>query len=98
MDTQIQTQTADEFSAKNSLQGTGFGELAIMGKEGDTKIMWDKSKPVEVDTARDTFKRLRKEGYLIYRVVGEKGDKGEQMNEFDPDAGRLIAAPAMTGG
>lgn len=93
----IQTQN-DEFASKNSLQGTGKGELAIMGQDGDTKIVWSVDQTAEVNNARETFQRLRKDGYLIYRVVGDKGDKGEQMTEFDPNAGRMIAAPAMRGG
>ncbi len=74
------------------------GEFAVMGVEGDTKIMWDKSKPAEVKNAEESFKRLRKDGYLAYKVVGDKGDKGEMLTEFDPNAERIVFSPPMAGG
>ncbi len=76
----------------------GHGEFAIMGVEGDTKIMWDKSKPAEVKNAEESFKRLRKDGYLAYKVVGDKGDKGDMLTEFDPNAERIVFSPPMQGG
>jgi hypothetical protein len=77
---------------------TYTGSIAVIDRTGDTKILWDKAKTVEVDNARESFKRLRKEGYLVYKVVGDKGDKGEMMTEFDPNEERYIAAPPLQGG
>lgn len=74
-----------------------MGELAILDSTGDTKIMWDSTKPTEVEVARDTFKRLRKEGYTIFRT-DKKGNQSERMDEFDPEAERLIAVPRIVGG
>lgn len=88
----MQTQTETESKPSYT------GEMAIMGKEGDTKIMWDKSKRVEVDNAKATFERLVKEGYSVFRVAGKEGDKGEQIREFDPDAERLIFVPPLQAG
>jgi hypothetical protein len=73
------------------------GELVVMDRSGDTKIIWDSSKPDEVDTARQTFDRLRKKGYMAYSVK-KGGDKGEVIREFDPDAEKIILAPQMVGG
>jgi hypothetical protein len=75
-----------------------LGEMAIMGKEGDTKIIWDKSKRVEVDNARANFDRLIKEGYTAFSVAGDKGDKDKQIRTFDPDAERLIFVPPVQAG
>lgn len=59
--------------------------------------MWDSTKKVEVDAARETFKRLLKEGYSIFRT-DKKGNQTERMDEFDPEAERLIAVPRIVGG
>lgn len=72
-------------------------ELAVMDRTGDTKTIWDPDKPVEVEVAEDTFKKLRKKGYLIYRV-GKDGDKSTMMTDFDPKAAKMIAVPPIVGG
>lgn len=72
-------------------------EMAIMGEDGDTKIVWDQDKQDEVDEAKGTFTRLKKKGYIAYSV-NRKGDKGELLESFDPSAERIILAPAMQGG
>lgn len=74
------------------------GQFAILDRTGDTKIMWDKDDPVSVETAKEAFDKLRKKGYLIYRVEGKNGEKGTMLTEFDPSAERLIASPAPRGG
>ena len=73
------------------------GELCILDATGDTKIIFDTSRPEEVEEARRTFKRLREKGYIAYRVA-DGGAKGEIMTEFDAAAGKIILAPAMRGG
>lgn len=72
-------------------------ELAILDHTGDTKIVWDADKPAEVEHARDTFERFKKKGYAAYKV-DRKGDQGEVMKTFDPDAEKMILAPQMVGG
>lgn len=74
-----------------------MGELATMGRTGDTKLIWDPSKKDEVDAAKRMFDDLRKKSYLAF-LVAKKGDKGEQIREFDPKAERIILAPPMAGG
>jgi hypothetical protein len=73
------------------------GELAIMNATGDTKIIWDSENEDEVAVARRTFTELRGKGYAAY-AVKKNGDKGEVIREFDPEAERIILAPAMVGG
>ena len=94
----MNTNPATSAEPKKDIAPEHLLEFAVMGTNGDTKHMWDKSKPAEVEAAREHFKKLRKDGYLAYKVVGEKGDKGEQLVEFDPEAGAVIFAPAMRGG
>lgn len=75
-----------------------MGELAIMGRPGDTKVIWSRDRPEEVENARRTFDDLRKKGYLAWSVRGRDGEKDVQIHAFDPDAERLIMAPPMRGG
>lgn len=82
----------------SSAMPKGQGELAIMDKTGDTKLMWTVGNQAEMDAAKELFEKLRKQGYLAYKAVGEKGDKGEVLNAFDPEAGRIIMVPALKGG
>lgn len=77
---------------------TGYGAMAVMGREGDTKYIWDKNNQAEVDVARNTFNSFVKEKkYMAFKVNGA-GDKGEQVREFDPSHERYIFAPQMAGG
>lgn len=77
-------------------QYTGY--MAVMGRDGDTKYMWDANKQDEVDIARKTFESFRKKGYLAFRATGKEGAKGEQIRTFQPDAERIIFVPPMVGG
>jgi hypothetical protein len=72
-------------------------ELAVMDQTGDTKTVWDSRNADEVENARETFDRLKKKGYAIYKV-GKKGEPGEVMHKFDPDAESMIATPRVVGG
>ncbi len=72
--------------------------MAALDKTGDTKLIWDRTKPVEVENAKANFKRLKDAGYAAYSVTGEKGTKGEVLHAFDPEAERIILAPPMKGG
>lgn len=81
------------------LMREGDGLMEFMGPEGDTKKIWDPNNEDEVEDARRTFDYLVKEKkYRAYHVTGKDGDKGEPMDEFDPECGRMILIPAMQGG
>lgn len=87
------------------MTGSLFGDLpegkccmAIMGKAGDSKYMWDPRNTEETEIAGETFAAYRRRGYLAFKVEGKDGDRGEQMTEFDPAAGRIIFVPPMAGG
>ena len=74
-----------------------MGTLRIMDQKGDTKLIWDPTKQVEVDVAKETFDKLKKKGYIAY-AVKESGAKGVVVHTFDPQAEKIILAPAMSGG
>jgi hypothetical protein len=71
--------------------------LEAMDDTGDTKTIWDKDNPDEVEMARRTFDDLKARGYMAYSVDKE-GEPDSVVNEFDPNAERLILRPAMAGG
>lgn len=73
-------------------------QMAVMGQEGDTKVLWDPNNTDEVDNARATFDRMvGGKKYLAFAVKSD-GDKGNQLREFDPQAGKIILVPPMVGG
>jgi hypothetical protein len=74
------------------------GELAIMFHGGDYKLIYDPGNRDEVEVARDSFKKLKAKGFAAFKAVGDKGDKGEQILEFDEKVGRIIMAPPLRGG
>lgn len=71
--------------------------MQVMDHTGDTKKTWNPDNRDEVDDARQSFNRLKKKGYIAYRVDGD-GGKAAIMTEFDPTAASMILAPAMRGG
>lgn len=77
---------------------THTGTLHTLDRTGDTRVMWDKGNADEVTAARRTFDDLKKKGYLAYRAVGKKGDRGEVIREFDPAAERIIMTKQLVGG
>lgn len=75
-----------------------MGTMAVMGRRGDTKTIWNPENTDEVAAAKATFDELvGKKKYLAWSVKGD-GDKGEQIRTFDPKAGKIILAPPMQGG
>jgi hypothetical protein len=76
----------------------GQSLLAVLDKSGDTKITWDRSKPLEIEIARAAFRKAKLDGYMAYKVSGKDGVKGEVLADFDPTAERIILAPPLAGG
>jgi hypothetical protein len=73
------------------------GEMSILGRTGDTKIIWNPENEAEVEAAREHFNALRAKHMLAFSVK-RNGDKGEQITEFDPEAKSIILAPQIRGG
>jgi hypothetical protein len=76
----------------------GLGEIAILNHTGDTKVIWDPNNPDEVAAAKVQFDSLIGKGFAAFKVVGVKGEQGDQIRTFDPKAGRIILIPALQGG
>lgn len=64
---------------------------------GDTKLIWSSDNSHEVENARATFDRLKKNGFAAF-AVKKNGDKGEQIFAFDPEAEKIIMTPQLRGG
>ncbi len=80
------------------LMATATHELRIMdAREGDIKIEWDPDNADQLEIAKKAFGEAKRKGMLLYRV-GERGRKGEQLTEFDPEAERIVASPRAVGG
>jgi hypothetical protein len=74
-----------------------MGEIAVLDRTGDTKLVWDSAQEDEIDAARKMFDDLKKKGYAAFSVK-KNGDKGEVIKKFDPEAEKIIMAPALVGG
>jgi hypothetical protein len=73
-------------------------EMAVMGKEGDTKITWSADNEHEVENARRSFDYFRSQGFAAFRVEGDDGAQGELIREFDSEIGVIVFIPPMQGG
>jgi len=73
------------------------GELSVLDRTGDTKIIWDSAQQAEVDAAEAMFDSLKKKGYAAF-LVTKKGDKDELIKKFDPKAEKIIMVPQLVGG
>lgn len=75
-----------------------MGMMSIIDREaGDTKVIWDPTNVDEVGAARAQFDSLRSKGFMAY-TVDERGRKGTQIREFDPEEEAMILAPPLVGG
>lgn len=92
---------AEETRSENGLRTVareGDCVMRIMSIDhGDKKEMWDRHNEDEIACAKQTFDKLRKKGYLAWKVKKD-GSKAEQMKEFDPDAESMILSPPVQGG
>lgn len=71
--------------------------LSVAGYQGDLRSTWDPKNQDEVDSAKATFDRLKKQGYTAHKVKKD-GSEGEIIREFDPEAGKIIMMKPMAGG
>lgn len=79
------------------MNATTQHELAVMGRSGDTKTIWNPRNAAEVEVARATFDSLKGKGFAMFKV-DEDGEQGEQMRTFDPKAAKMIAVPPIAAG
>jgi hypothetical protein len=75
-----------------------MGVLLIPDKTGHERLQWDKDNPEQVEAARKRFNELKAKRGLMYRV-DKKGEQGEVIHDFDPNAERIwIDASRVVGG
>ena len=77
--------------------GYEVGVMVILDRSGDTKHIWNRNNADEVETMRDLFNRMIAKGMQAWSVT-RKGDKDRRVTEFDPQAEKVIFAPALVGG
>lgn len=78
--------------------GPKVHEMAVMGKEGDTKVTWSRENEVEIENARRSFEYFMSQGFAAFRIEGDDGGQGEQVREFDPNHEMIVFIPPMQGG
>ena len=71
--------------------------LSAMGIAGDTKVEWNPDNEDEVKVAERTFSDLTKRGFKAFRVYDD-GKKGQELEEFDKFAEKILLIPPMAGG
>jgi metallophosphoesterase superfamily enzyme len=81
----------------NRVEETDKLVMVVLDSSGDTKHIWDRNSTVEVEEARSLFDRMVKKGMQAWSVT-RKGDKDQRITEFDPQAEKIIFAPALVGG
>ncbi len=96
MEMQNQAPVTDSNDDLDAMPADGRGEMSVMGKEGDTKFTWNAKDPKEVEAAKATWDLYKGKGFAAFRM--KRSNKGDQMREFDPTAGRILFVPPMQGG
>ena len=72
--------------------------FAVMNGKGDSKYIWNANNPVEVEAARELFKKMKEKGMSIFRLKDDDVSRGELVREFNPSHQRLLFVPAVVGG
>jgi len=71
------------------------GTMRVMGPEGDSPVEWDTEVQETVDAAKQRFAELLLAGHVGF--VTSTG-KAERIEEFNPEAGRIVVVMPMIGG
>jgi len=65
----------------------------VVGEE--SKIVWRRDHPEEVERAAEAFRRYMLEGWIAF---AERDGRKTQIFTFDPDLDEIVIAPIMLGG
>jgi len=72
-----------------------IGVFATMSTEGDIKYSWDRANPRECEEAHAYFDKMRKDGFLVFKVKW-MGLRRKKVERFDPkDEGYTFEAPKL---
>jgi hypothetical protein len=74
-----------------------MGEMSVLGKSGDTKVIWDPNSEDECEAAETQFDMLIEKGFKAFKVDKE-GNKATGIKKFNPTLGKIIMVPALVGG
>lgn len=74
-----------------------MGVLAKLNDEGDRRVPWDPTNPAQVEEARTKFHEYIRSGYRAFKM-GRRGQPGDRISEFDPNAGEILFIPQHAGG
>lgn len=90
-----QLTTLYEGDLKDIAEGKGI--LCAIDATGDSRHMWDPSRPDEVAAMKKLFTEQRAKGMTAYHVK-KNGEPGKIITEFPDEEGKVIFAPALRGG
>lgn len=90
-----QFKTTDDKGERAFVEGDNM--MAVIDHTGDSKHVWSTDSRSESKAARQLFTDMLKKGFSAFRVSAN-GKKAEMLHSFDPEAGRIIFAPALVGG
>jgi len=77
----------------------GKSAIAVMSEAGDTKYLWDPKNPLEVEMAKEHFKKMRENGFLVFKLTPFLHRKGKEVKRFHPQGkGYLFVPPAENAG
>ena len=63
--------------------------LSIMGRDGDTKHIWNPKNEDEIEAARTLYESLVAKGYRAFRLT-RLNRRGKKLDEFVGEAGRAV--------
>lgn len=93
----MSTITAMEELEKAQL-GPDEGIMSCLDHTGDYEVTWNRRKAVEVELARTTFDKLKRDGYTAYKVKSDGETRGVAIEAFDPGVERMVMVPPLAGG
>jgi hypothetical protein len=64
----------------------------ILSQNGDDRVVWDRTDPLQVKEAFRKFKELVAKGYTAF-VTLANGKRGHKITEFDPGLEEILMAP-----
>ena len=74
-----------------------IGELRIMGRQGDARLLWNSDIPEEVIKVKAQFEEAMKRKCLAFEGTPD-GSPGKRITEFNPLAERIVIIPQLAGG
>lgn len=77
--------------------------MNVLDATGHTTVTWDPTDENSVRDAQREFQSLRERGFSAFRMntVGENAvveERGERIDTFDPQAGKVMMIPQRVGG